>query len=479
MKRSLWKTLYRTCLAALLVLTVYAAVPATAKEVSAASYGFKTVGKKSYFYDENGKKHKGWLVYNGKRYYFNKKTGVQLKGWQYDGKKKKIRYFTKDTGYMVTGWKKDGKGRKRYFDEKTGKMAVGWQKDTSGRYRYFQKSTGYMLTGTKKIGKYYYRFDKNGFRFQDGFLTISKKSYYFDKKTGRAKKGWQNIDGKRYYFNSKYVMQTGLQYLKGYYYYFSKKNGSMCQKGFTKIGKKSFYFDKKTGRAKTGWLKEGGKRYYFSSKGVMYVSRTAKIGKKTYTFDANGVASVQNSVVTGSGVKVYDQKNGRYYTMAKEYATHPGIADGKVSDRDLLAAICDAEANDQGVIGMGAVAMCILNRTIKADKEFPSSVRHVVYQTIPSSGYPQYSPVRDGALLRRLNGRFEEKAKAYKAADAALKMFREYVTKKTPRYIKQFKRKDFNFMYFMTPASFKSQALNFSKVDSFTYKGHTFFVDWV
>ena len=33
----------------------------------------------------------------------------------------------------------------------------------------------------------------------------------------------------------------------------------------------------------------------------------------------------------------------------KQFLEHPGIADGKVSDLDLLAAVCDAEAGDQGV----------------------------------------------------------------------------------------------------------------------------------
>ena len=33
--------------------------------------------------------------------------------------------------------------------------------------------------------------------------------------------------------------------------------------------------------------------------------------------------------------------------MEEEFLKHPGIADGKVSDLDLLAAVCDAEAGDR------------------------------------------------------------------------------------------------------------------------------------
>ena len=61
--------------------------------------------------------------------------------------------------------------------------------------------------------------------------------------------------------------------------------------------------------------------------------------------------------------------------MEEEFLEHPGIADGKVSDLDLLAAVCDAEAGDQGVVGMEAVALCVLNCTIDHYKEFRNYVR--------------------------------------------------------------------------------------------------------
>ena len=503
MRRSLWKRCLRMCLLVMLICIGYAVLPSAAQEANAAAYGFRTTKGNTYFYDKNGKKHKGWLTYKGNKYYFDKKTGGQRKGWQYDGAKNKIRYFTKGKGVMVTGSLKDSRGNVRYFDTSTGLMKRGWRTDsgkkyyytsgegvmlkgwntdTRGNVRFFSKNTGVLYTGYRKVGSYYYYFEgKYGIRYQKGFQTLAGKKYYFDPKTGRALKGWQTIHGKKYYFNSSYVMKTGLQKIGSYYYYFSKTHGYMYQKGFGKVGGKQYYFDKTTGRAQTGWLTEDGRKYYFDSQGVMYVSRTATIGGKSYTFDANGVAKENSYTLQGGNVRVYDSGNKKYYLMAKEYLSHPGIADGKLSDRDLLAAICDAEANDQGLYGMEAVAMCILNRTIKSDKEFPSTVREVVYQAIPSSTYPQYTPVRDGALLKRLKGSFEDRTNAYKAADAALNVFKAYVTKKTPRTIPGFEknRKDFNFMYFMTPASFKKQPLNFKKVDSFTYKGHVFFVDWV
>lgn len=413
MGKSLWRKFYRSVLLMLLFVLVYTIIPAGTQEVKAAAYGFKTVKKKTYFYNEDGKKHKGWLEHEGKTYYFDKKTGV-------------------------------------------------------------------MEVGLEKIGKYYYFFNKKtGVRYQNGFKKIKNKKYYFSPKNGRAYTGLCKIDGRRYCFDSKGVMQTGLQYVKGHYYFFLKKNGYAYQGGFKKVSGKRYYFDKSTGKAATGWQTINDTLYYFDSKGVMYVDKTVSIDGKTYSFAKNGEAELQKYTISGNHVKVYDEKHDRTYLMVKEYVKHPGIANGELSDRDLLAAICDAEANDQGVVGMMGVAMCILNRTIKSDKEFPSSVREVVYHAIPYSSYPQYSPVRNGALLKRLNGHFEEKKKAYKAVDKALKMFEEYVTNGTPRYIKQYKRADFNFMYFMTPGAFYNQPLNFSRVDCYTYKGHTFFVDWV
>ena len=125
---------------------------------------------------------------------------------------------------------------------------------------------------------------------------------------------------------------------------------------------------------------------------------------------------------------------------------------------------------------MEAVALCVLNRTIKADKEFPSSVRYVIYQ---GTTFPQYSVVTDGALLKRLNGQFENRELAYSAAQKALIVFNDYVLNNKKRVINGFQTKDFNYMYFMMDSSFWKQPLSFDKVEYEQYKDHIFFVDWV
>lgn len=415
----------------------------SATEVQAATAGFKTVGGKTYYIKSDGSKQKGWLTLGKYKYYFNKTTGVQVKGWlNVNGQK--TYYFTSQKGAMVTGWLTDSRKRKRYFDPKTGKLTRGWMKNSKGEKYYFTSGEGIMATGWLKNSKGQKRyFHRTSGVMATGWLKNTSKniSYYFDPETGYMTTGWRRICGKKYYF--------------------STSNGSMA----------------------TGLKTIDGKKYYFKTDGSMAFSTTVTVSGVTYTISSTGVATVKtshsNQNLSNGNVKVYDTQNSRYYTMVKEYKTHPGIANGKTTDEALLAALCESEAGDQGKIGMEAVALCVLNRTIKKDKEFPSTVRGVIYESMVNGTYPQYSVVRDGALLKRLNGNFENRTLAYQAAKKAMTIFNNYVKNGKSRTLTGFKQKDFNYMYFMMNSSFKKQPLTFSKVKYEVYKDHTFFVDWV
>lgn len=415
----------------------------SATEVQAATAGFKTVGGKTYYIKSDGSKQKGWLTLGKYKYYFNKTTGVQVKGWlNVNGQK--TYYFTSQKGAMVTGWLTDSRKRKRYFNPKTGKLTRGWMKNSKGKKYYFTSGEGIMATGWLKNSKGQKRyFHSTSGVMATGWLKNTSKniSYYFDPETGYMTTGWRRISGKKYYF--------------------STSNGSMA----------------------TGLKTIDGKKYYFKTDGSMAVSTTVTVSGVTYTISSTGVATVKtshsNQNLSNGNVKVYDTQNSRYYTMVKEYKTHPGIANGKTTDEALLAALCESEAGDQGKIGMEAVALCVLNRTIKKDKEFPSTVRGVIYESMVNGTYPQYSVVRDGALLKRLNGNFENRTLAYQAAKKAMTIFNNYVKNGKSRTLTGFKQKDFNYMYFMMNSSFKKQPLTFSKVKYEAYKDHTFFVDWV
>ena len=450
--RNIWKSCLLLSVIAVFVLGCFSVS-------AAAKTGFVTENGKTYYINKDGSRQKGWLELNGRKYYFNRTTGVQLKGWAKDSSGKVIRYFTKGAGYMVTGDLKDSKGNIRYFDEKTGLLTRGWRTDAKGYKYYYYSGSGVMATG----------------------WVQDKKSQrrYFSKADGRMLTGWvENSAGNyRYFHPTSGILYVGLQKVGEDYYYFSKTTGIRYEKGFGTVGNKKYYFDKKTGKMKTGWLEEDGKKYYFESSGAMVVSDVRAIDGATYKFDENGVASKvdSNYVIDGKYVKVFDTKNNKWYYMEKEFLEHPGIADGTVSDLDLLAAVCDAEAGDQGLVGMEAVALCVLNCTVDKYKEFPSQIRYVVYQGKPN----QYAVVIDGALIKRLKGQFEDRTNAYAAAKAAMAMVNAYVNKGTARTLSGFKKKDFDYKYFMTPNAFWAQNLNFSKLDYEKYKGHMFFVDWI
>lgn len=450
--RNIWKSCLLLSVIAVFVLGCFSVSAAT-------KTGFVTENGKTYYINKDGSRQKGWLELNGRKYYFNRTTGVQLKGWAKDSSGKVIRYFTKGAGYMVTGNLKDSKGNIRYFDEKTGLLTRGWRTDAKGYKYYYYSGSGVMATG----------------------WVQDKKSQrrYFSKANGRMLTGWvENSAGNyRYFHPTSGILYVGLQKVGEDYYYFSKTTGIRYEKGFGTVGSKKYYFDKKTGKMKTGWLEEDGKKYYFESSGAMVINDVRAIDGATYKFDENGVASKvdSNYVIDGKYVKVFDAKNNKWYYMEKEFLEHPGIADGTVSDLDLLAAVCDAEAGDQGLVGMEAVALCVLNCTVDKYKEFPSQIRYVVYQGKPN----QYAVVIDGALIKRLKGQFEDRTNAYAAAKAAMEIFNEYVNRGAKRVLPGFKTKDFNYKFFMTPAAFKAQNLNFSKLEYEQYKGHVFFVDWI
>ena len=450
--RNIWKSCLLLSVIAVFVLGCFSVS-------AAAKTGFVTENGKTYYINKDGSRQKGWLELNGRKYYFNRTTVVQLKGWAKDSSGKVIRYFTKGAGYMVTGNLKDSKGNIRYFDEKTGLLTRGWRTDAKGYKYYYYSGSGVMATGWVQDKKLQRR--------------------YFSKANGRMLTGWvENSAGNyRYFHPTSGILYVGLQKVGEDYYYFSKTTGIRYEKGFGTVGSKKYYFDKKTGKMKTGWLEEDGKKYYFESSGAMVVNDVRAIDGATYKFDENGVASKvdSNYVIDGKYVKVFDAKNNKWYYMEKEFLEHPGIADGTVSDLDLLAAVCDAEAGDQGLVGMEAVALCVLNCTVDKYKEFPSQIRYVVYQGKPN----QYAVVIDGALIKRLKGQFEDRTNAYAAAKAAMAMFNDYVNKGAARTLPGFKKKDFDYKFFMTPQAFWAQNLNFSKLDYEQYKGHMFFVDWI
>lgn len=156
-----------------------------------------TVGKwkkkngKWYYYDANGKLHKGWLKYKKQTYYL-KKNGQMATGWQKVGKSW---YYFAESGEMRKGWLK--LGSRKYYLTDSGKMKTGWLKK-DGKW-YYMCSDGYAVTGWKKIKGDTYYLNKQGV-MQTGLIKIDGKKYYFNSE-GRMTLGWVTVKGKKYFFS--------------------------------------------------------------------------------------------------------------------------------------------------------------------------------------------------------------------------------------------------------------------------------------
>lgn len=400
-----------------------------------------------------------------------------------------------------TGWKqRDGYW---YYYEK-GKRVSGW-KEVNGKWYYMDPATYRMRTGIRKIGKYYYSLDATGARRENKWVKNKKGQWYYFKENGRAvANDWHKSNGKYYWFESDAKMVTGFHKINKKTYYFNpketvenkKKYPEGCMRtGWVKINSKWYAF-KSTGVMRTGWYPYKGKKYYLLDNGVMKtgwqtidkkkyyfnlpngdmaVNITKLISGKTYVFDANGISKELKYTTNSSGeVLVYD--SGRRYTLKKEYLTHPGVASGTLSDAELLKAVVYCEAGDQGLAGMTAVALTILNRVESADTYYPDTLKYVIYQK------GQYAVVNDGSLARRLkNPRGETYSTCSKAVTNAMNIMTKYQKNGTRRVISGFNmgsKKDFDCLFFMTRGAFNRLGLSWSRTGAFQFKDHVFFSKW-
>ncbi|PGS50927.1 S8 family serine peptidase [Bacillus sp. AFS041924] len=282
-----------------------------------------------YFDPSTGEMHTGWLDLNGKRYYFDQggsmatdiafvpenntyfyfdSKGVAQSGiFDLFGDRA---YFDAKSGLLRSAWKKVGS--KTVYADKDGTLHIGWL-NNSGKWYFFNKD-GYMQTGWLNDGKdtYYlnskgekvfgwntisgktYYFNSTGVKAKAGWLKVSGKKFYLNSDGSRFSNGWKSISGKYYYFDKYGVMKTGWLTVSGKKYYLNS-DGSRFSNGWKSISGKYYYFDK-NGVVKTGWLTVSGKKYYLNGDGSRFNNGWKKISGKYYYFNKSGVMAVNTKI---------------------------------------------------------------------------------------------------------------------------------------------------------------------------------------
>ena len=248
---------------------------------------FARKGRKTYWFDYNGKrKEGGFLNAYGRRYYLNTSgEPYRVCGWKtVDGRKyyfvgSKYEEYSKNTeGMMLTGFR-TVMGKEYYFMDSDCSI-------------YKSADHGRLMIGffTADGNLYYGANDKvTGFKTEDygaivkNWATISGRLYYMGT-DGIVRKGWQTIDGKRYYMGTNGTTAVNkFVEVDGAVYYFGE-DGAMAT-GFTAISDAMYYFGE-DGVMATGWIELDGNTYYAGDDGKLARGIT-EIDGKTYHFDEN------------------------------------------------------------------------------------------------------------------------------------------------------------------------------------------------
>ena len=248
---------------------------------------FKTIGSKTYYFDNDGKMLTGLKSITNKKgntykYFFNKDGSMYNSGWKKTvSNGKTYYYYFSSNGVMYTGWKnitnKNGNTYKYYFGD-SGIMRTGWQsiKNSKGvAYKYYFGDNGVMRTGFKDItnskGKTYrFYFGANGY-MRTGWQSIKNSKgvaykYYFGD-NGVMRTGWQKIGSKKYYFHTNGVMLTGWQKINGQKYYFDYDG---VYYSASQIKAYVNAYNKLLAYAKLGQYNAGSKRYIYAFDTLSY-----------------------------------------------------------------------------------------------------------------------------------------------------------------------------------------------------------------
>ena len=437
-----------------------------------------------------------WIQIDGKWYYFRSWGAAYRNEIFTDPADGNIYYGLSDGSMAKSSWIQIG-GKWYYFRSWGAAYRNEIFTDPSDGNIYYGLSDGSMAKSTWiQIGGKWYYFRSWGAAYRNEIFTdpADGNTYYGQSDGSMAKNTWITKGGKKYYFRSwgaAYHNEIFTDPANGNIYYGSS-DGSVVVNQWVQTSGGRYRFDSQGRAYRNQWFDSAGNPtsyepaigfYYVGSNGVMLTDTYYKTqkdgGDYYYSFSGTGACNYADPQY----VRAKDSVNGIYYVMEHQYFTDP-----QVSERDLMAAICAAEAGIQRTTGMTAVAMVVRNRM----EEYGYSMKTAIYRQ------QQFEPARNGSLTRYLQGISSGTSSimqelvntgAYIAADTSEKIMNDYKTNGTNRVIPGFgdTRADFDYLYFMTPAAFERLNLDPEKCVTYTYtyqgatytSSHIFFVNWV
>ncbi len=254
----------------------WGAVASIEKVASVLSYydiqpgSWKTIGDRTWYFDENGKMATGTVTIDGKSYTFNQagvlqtdgsdsarngfvtengktyyfKDGAILTGLQYIGGKAYI--FDKDGVMQKSGWYMTSRGDTYYLNDYGAGVVNCWRyKD--GNYKYVNPDgTIEEMNNTYQVGYCYLGLD--GVMVQWNWVQDYGKWYYVTGSGVRYESLWQKINGNWYWFGG---------------------SGKMAQSQWLQLDGKWYYFTDSGAMAHDTWVNKDGKQVYLGSDGAM------------------------------------------------------------------------------------------------------------------------------------------------------------------------------------------------------------------
>ncbi|WP_197027065.1 N-acetylmuramoyl-L-alanine amidase family protein [Butyrivibrio sp. MC2021] len=192
-----------------------------------------------YCLDEEGNRLYGFQTVDGENYYFGTEYDPTMKfGNQYidgreyyfgeDGKTPKNQfvspwyntYYYDETGWPHIGWLElDGE---KYYADENGIILKGVN-TIDGKTYLFDRNDGGKMVRNKMAHDYYgdHYYDDDGV-MQTGFVTYEGNTWYFYE-NGEMARNWQTIDGNTYFFgDNDGIMATGTTFIYWRYYEFDE-----------------------------------------------------------------------------------------------------------------------------------------------------------------------------------------------------------------------------------------------------------------